>query len=66
MGKTAERLGEVEMNLDRFAQLQKIYQSDMERLEALEEAGFLLALGGDHNCPLCGASPSAQRHAHSP
>jgi hypothetical protein len=59
-----ERLDEVEMNLDRFAQLQRIYQSDIERLEAIEEAGFLLALGGDHDCPLCGASPSAQRHAH--
>jgi len=59
-----ERLEEVEMNLSRFAQLQKICQSDIERLEAIEEAGFLLTLGGDHDCPLCGASPSAQRHAH--
>lgn len=59
-----ERLEEVEMNLGRFAQLHKIYQSDIERLEAIEEAGFLLTLGGDQDCPLCGASPSAQRHAH--
>jgi len=57
-----ERLDEVEMNLDRFAQLQQIYQSDIERLEAIEEAGFLLTLGGDHDCPLCGALPTAQRY----
>ncbi|USQ74647.1 hypothetical protein NF552_25635 (plasmid) [Roseomonas mucosa] len=59
-----ERLDEVEINLGRFAQLQRIYQSDIERLEAIEEAGFLLTLGGDQDCPLCGASPSAQRHVH--
>jgi hypothetical protein len=59
-----ERLEDVEVNLGRFAQLQKIYQSDIERLEAIEEAGFLLTLGGDQDCPLCGASPSAQRHSH--
>ena len=58
------RLGEVELNLARFVQLHQIYQSDIERLEALEEAGFLLALGGDRDCPLCGASPEAQRHEH--
>ena len=64
ISQKGERLDDVEMNLDRFAQLQKIYQSDIERLEAIEEAGCLLTLGGDHDCPLCGASPSAQRHAH--
>lgn len=64
IARKGERLEEVEMNLGRFAQLQKIYQSDIERLEAIEEAGFLLTLGGDQDCPLCGASPSDQRHAH--
>lgn len=64
ISQKGERRDAVEINLDRFAQLQKIYQSDIERLEAIEEAGFLLLLGGDNDCPLCGASPSAQRHTH--
>lgn len=58
------RAGEIELNLGRFAQLHEVYQSDIERLEALEEAGFLLSLGGDRDCPLCGASPAAQQHEH--
>jgi len=58
------RLGEIELNISRFVQLHGVYQSDIERLEALEEAGFLLALGSDRDCPLCGASPEAQRHEH--
>lgn len=58
------RIGEVDLNLARFAQLHQVYQSDIERLEALEEAGFLLSLGGDRECPLCGASPEAQKHEH--
>jgi len=52
------------MNIARFSQLHQVYQSDIERLEALEEAGFLLSLGGDRECPLCGASPEAQHHEH--
>lgn len=59
-----ERLGEIGVSLGRFAELEGIYRSDIERLESLEEAGFLLALGGDRDCPLCGASPDAQRHVH--
>jgi hypothetical protein len=58
------RVGEVDLNLVRFGQLHQVYQSDIERLEALEEAGFLLSLGGDRECPLCGASPEAQKHEH--
>ena len=49
------RVGEVDLNLARFSQLHRVYQSDIERLEALEEAGFLLSLGGTRECPLCGA-----------
>lgn len=63
--RTNVRLGEVEHNLARFAQLDEIYRSDVERLEALEEVGFLLGLGGDRDCPLCGASPDAQRSDHA-
>jgi hypothetical protein len=59
-----ERGAEIAINLERFAQLERVYRSDIERLETIEEAGFLLALGGDKNCPLCGAPPDAQRHVH--
>jgi hypothetical protein len=59
-----QRLGEIKINLRRFEQLEQVYRSDIQRLEAIEEAGFLLAVGGDKDCPLCGAPPEAQRHAH--
>lgn len=65
MERAKARLAEVEHNLARFGQLDEIYRSDVERLEALEEVGFLLGLGGDRDCPLCGASPEAQRGEHA-
>ncbi|MFI5011387.1 MAG: hypothetical protein ACHQAY_03475 [Hyphomicrobiales bacterium] len=58
------RRAEIQINLGRFEQLEEVYRSDIERLQAIEEAGFLLALGGDKDCPLCGAPPEAQRHVH--
>lgn len=60
--KVGERLDEIEMHLERFAQLARVYKSDMERLEALEEASFLVSLGSGRKCPLCGAAPEAQLH----
>lgn len=54
------RLDEIELHLDRFTQLNSVYVSDIERLEALEEAGFLVSLLGERDCPLCGAYPEAQ------
>lgn len=62
--KIHQRLTEVALNLTRFAQLEEVYSSDVQRLEAVEEAGFLLLLGSDKDCPLCGAAPDAQRHDH--
>jgi len=59
-----ERRAEIQINFGRFEQLEEVYRSDIERLEAIEEAGFLLALGGDKDCPLCGAPADAQRHVH--
>jgi hypothetical protein len=62
-GDTA-RLNEVAAHVGRFHELERLYTSDIERLEAIEEAGFLLNLGGEHNCPLCGASPTNQHASH--
>jgi len=59
-----QRQAEIQINLGRFEQLEDVYRSDIERLDAIEEAGFLLSLGGDKECPLCGAPPAAQRHVH--
>ena len=58
------RREEIEINFGRFEQLREVYQSDIQRLEAIDEAGFLLSLGGDRDCPLCGASPDHQKYAH--
>lgn len=60
-----DRLSDIENTLTKFAQLDEVYRSDLSRLESLEEAGFLLMLGGEHDCPLCGATPSEQHHEHS-
>jgi hypothetical protein len=58
------RIAEIDYNLARFAQLSDVYLSDISRLETLEEAGFMLVVGSDRDCPLCGAPPSAQSHQH--
>ncbi|MFT9382201.1 hypothetical protein [Gluconobacter sp.] len=64
LARIQQRLTEVDMNLVRFAQLDEVYDSDVQRLQAVEEAGFLLLLGSDKDCPLCGAAPDTQRHDH--
>jgi hypothetical protein len=59
-----QRREEIAINVGRFEQLRTVYRSDIQRLEAIEEAGFLLSLGGDRDCPLCGATPEHQKYAH--
>jgi len=59
-----QRLSEIRLNFERFEQLAEVYTSDIARLEAIEEAGFVLSLNGDKPCPLCGALPDAQSHSH--
>lgn len=62
---TAERRSvEIALTLDSFEQLQEVYASDISRLESLEEAGFLLELDGNTDCPVCGAPPNTQVHSH--
>lgn len=62
--QTARRRDDIGLQLERYAQLDRVYISDMARLEALEEAGFLLVLGSGKDCPLCGAAADAQRIDH--
>lgn len=65
ISKYERRFAEIRIHIDRFDQLKDVYGSDIQRLEGIEEAGFLLALGSDKECPLCGASPKDQKHSHS-
>ena len=57
-----QRIEEIQVHLERFAQLEEVYRSDIDRLDALEEAGFLLSLDGEKVCALCGAPSEAQNH----
>jgi hypothetical protein len=50
------RLTEITSLLDRFELLDKHYQSDLQRLRAIEEAGTLFVALGESACPLCGAT----------
>jgi hypothetical protein len=56
-----QRRAEIQIN---FEQLETVYASDIHRLEAIEEAGFVLSLAGDRPCPLCGALPEDQQNSH--
>jgi hypothetical protein len=58
-----ERLAEVEVLLDRFDLLGKHYQSDVERLEGIREAGTMFSSLSDGVCPLCGAEPAHQHRS---
>ena len=57
-----DRRGEIDGLLTRFALLGAHYESDLERLEGLREAGSLVSALSPQTCPLCGAAPA---HQHS-
>lgn len=59
------RFTELEVTLQRFGRLSEVYKSDIARLQALEEGGFILVAMAQRDCPVCGAPPSAQRHNHA-
>lgn len=59
-----QRARDIAISLENFEQLQAVYSSDIARLEALEEAGFLFSLDAKRSCPVCGAPPEAQIHDH--
>lgn len=61
----SERLEEIKLHIERFGRLEEVYLSDIERLLALEEAGFLISLGTNQECSLCGAPAEAQKHINS-
>lgn len=48
----------------RFDLLQKQYESDLRRLEAIAEAGIRLDQLKEERCPMCGALAKHQHHDH--
>lgn len=59
------RAAELDITLERFAKLQAVYSSDLDRLHSIEEGGSLLAAMAGRDCPVCGAPPGAQMHQHA-
>lgn len=60
-----ERAGELDLTLQRFAKLQAVYGSDLQRLQSIEEGGYVLVAMAGMDCPVCGAPPGAQTHNHA-
>lgn len=58
---TEGRASVVEGLTRRFELLARYYDSDLSRLEAIEEAGTLLEFFPATACPVCGAAPSDHR-----
>lgn len=59
------RADELGITLDRFSKLQSVYTSDLQRLQSIEEGGFVLVSMAGMACPVCGAPPEAQQHNHA-
>ncbi len=58
--KIVARINEIKELLARFNLLEQHYKIDVERLQAIEESGSLLAHVAAVVCPLCGAAPEDQ------
>lgn len=56
------RIDEIEELVARFDLLDRHYESDTSRLEAIREAGTMFAYVQASPCPLCGTPPDAQTH----
>ncbi|WP_109095922.1 AAA family ATPase [Azospirillum sp. TSH64] len=53
----SNRLAEISSLIERFNLLSRHYDTDIERLRGIEEAGILFTALGPATCPLCGAAP---------
>ncbi|ANI80322.1 hypothetical protein [Sphingobium sp. EP60837] len=65
INRDQQRVNDISMALENFEQLKRVYDSDIARLESIEEAGFLLGLNMDDACPVCGSPPEAHVHKHA-
>ena len=52
--KLNDRLNTLVVNRQNFERLSDIYRADIKRLQSQEEASFLLTVGHDGECALCG------------
>lgn len=59
------RVTELDVTLVSFEQLNRVYESDISRLESIEEGGLILSSMADRDCQVCGAPPGAQQHHHA-
>jgi hypothetical protein len=64
--KAAARVAEIDGLLERFALLDEHYQSDLDRLKAVYEAGLFFVALPAGRCPLCGAPAGDHRHEGLP
>lgn len=60
-----DRRSEISGLLERFALLDRHYESDIHRLHGIEEAGTLFVVLGQAPCPLCGAPPEHHRRGEA-
>jgi hypothetical protein len=63
--RCASRIAVLDGLLSRFTLLDEHYRSDLSRLEAIAEAGFVLEQFPVERCPLCGAPHDWQDHEHA-
>lgn len=63
IAKSQQRLEEIHIHTERFSKLKKIYISDIRRLSAIEEVGFLMSLDSKDKCPYCGADWNHSNHS---
>lgn len=57
-------IGELELTIGRFDELDRVYFTDLKRLESMDEGGVMLLAMAARPCPLCGAQPEHQNHDH--
>jgi hypothetical protein len=50
INRDQQRVSDIAIALDNFDQLRRVYDSDVTRLESIEEAGFLLGVVSDDSC----------------
>lgn len=62
--QSRDRAKEVGLTIERFLQLDRVYLSDLERLEAVDEGGSILLARVGRPCPLCGSEIDANSHSH--
>lgn len=57
-------IGELELTVGRFNELDTVYDTDLKRLASIDEGGGMLLAMAARSCQLCGALPEHQFHDH--